>query len=72
MRLALDRNESARNFDILGGGGLLICPLANTASESRSPHAAKTVERALTGCFPQISAATLRVGTKDADGLWPS
>ena len=70
MRLALDRNESARNFDILGGGGLLNLSANNTALgiaiAARGENGGARLDPML---FLEISAATLRVGTKDADGF---
>ena len=70
MRLALDRNESARNFDILGGGEVLNLSANNTALgiaiAARGENGGARLDPML---FLEISAATLRVGTKDADGF---
>ncbi|GAA3953490.1 hypothetical protein GO495_31595 [Chitinophaga oryziterrae] len=72
IKLFLDRNESARPFDIIGNNGLINLSATNvaagvglSASWDIGKHAA-IVEPMI---FAEITGATLRIGSADGDGF---
>jgi hypothetical protein len=72
VKLFIDRNESARPFDIIGNNGLINLSATNVSAGvglSASWDIAKNAAIIEPMIFAEITGATLRIGSTDGDGF---